>query len=63
MLRRHHPAEVSQEPVGIVISRGADTEVQPRFVAFEWSPVPAYDIELEPTATKAAYRNVPRRCS
>ena len=54
MLRRRQPAELSQEPVGIVISRGADVEVRPRFVAFEWSPVPEDEIELESTATKAA---------
>jgi len=41
-----------QEPVGIVISRGAHTEPAPVFVAFVWGSAP--DLSLSPKDTKAA---------
>ena len=33
-------AEVEQEPVGIVISRGSRAQDTPRFTAYVWGPVP-----------------------
>ncbi|MES2180254.1 MAG: hypothetical protein V4550_20540 [Gemmatimonadota bacterium] len=42
-----HDTEVQTgEPVGIVISRGAEPETLPRFSAFVWAPSPD-DIEIE----------------
>jgi hypothetical protein len=44
-----HPASVdfakvpSEEPIGIVISRGAAVEAPPRLRAYVWSEVPASD--------------------
>lgn len=37
-------AELEQEPVGIVISRGSRDEATPRFSAYVWGPVPE-DVE------------------
>lgn len=34
------PAELEQEVVGIVISRGSRAEATPRFSAYVWGPVP-----------------------
>jgi hypothetical protein len=38
---RQHPA--ADEPVGIIISRGARDEIQPRVRAYIWGPVPTED--------------------
>jgi len=38
----------SDEPVGIVISNGGETEQVPRFTAYVWGPAP--EDELEPDA-------------
>jgi hypothetical protein len=37
----------SQEPVGIVISRGSRSEEAPRLSAYVWGPVPDVDIDAE----------------
>jgi hypothetical protein len=34
------PAEIEQEPVGIVISRGSRAEQTPRLTAYVWGPAP-----------------------
>ena len=52
MLKRVRKDEMPLEPLGIIISRGDNSEPEPRFAAFVWGPVP--DAELEATATKAA---------
>ena len=53
MSHRRHTDELPDEPVGIVIARGAERETPPRFFAYEWGPAP--DAEPEPAAaTKAA---------
>jgi hypothetical protein len=33
-------AEIEQEPMGIVISRGSRGEQTPRFTAYVWGPAP-----------------------
>ena len=33
-------AEIEQEPVGIVISRGSREEQTPRLIAYVWGPAP-----------------------
>ncbi|MEW5915915.1 MAG: hypothetical protein AB1762_05900 [Gemmatimonadota bacterium] len=38
--RRFENKIASEEPIGIVISRGASTEEQPRLSAFVWSEAP-----------------------
>lgn len=41
MKRDTQHIEIPQgEPVGIVISRGHEPELAPRFVAYMWAPVP-----------------------
>jgi hypothetical protein len=35
------------EPVGIVISRGRDTEAPPRFSAYVWAPGPEDELEKD----------------
>lgn len=45
------PAELEQEVVGIVISRGSRAEATPRFSAYVWGPVPE---EPEASQTEAA---------
>lgn len=35
------PAEIDEEPVGIVISSGSRAEKAPRLVAYIWGPAPA----------------------
>jgi hypothetical protein len=40
----------SQEPIGIVISRGSRDEVVPKFSAYVWAPAP----DDERAETKAA---------
>jgi hypothetical protein len=35
------------EPVGIVISRGRDTEAPPRFSAYVWAPAPEDELEKD----------------
>jgi hypothetical protein len=42
----------NQEPVGIVISRGARAEAAPRLLAYVWGPAP--EPEIGTTETKAA---------
>ena len=49
-MARTRPAEVEQEPVGIVISRGSRAEQAPRFIAYVWGPAP----EPEPSGEMAA---------
>lgn len=44
-------AELEQEVVGIVISRGSRDEATPRFSAYVWGPVPE---DLEPVSVEAA---------
>jgi hypothetical protein len=39
--RRFDSKVASEEPIGIVISRGASTEEQPRLSAFVWSEAPS----------------------
>jgi hypothetical protein len=34
------PAEIEQEPVGIVISRGSRAEQTPRLTEYVWGPAP-----------------------
>ena len=53
MIRRNERTEIPQEPVGIVIARGAATDTPPRFAAFIWGPAPEVDAEVAST-TKAA---------
>ena len=38
----------SQEPIGIVISRGSREEASPKFWAYVWAPAP--ELEREPKA-------------
>ena len=40
VMARRQKAEVEQEPVGIVISRGSRAEDTPRFTAYVWGPAP-----------------------
>lgn len=44
-------AELEQEPIGIVISRGSRSEATPRFSAYVWGPVPE---ETEGASVEAA---------
>ena len=44
-------AELEQEVVGIVISRGSRDEATPRFSAYVWGPVPD---EVEAASVEAA---------
>lgn len=44
-------AELEQEVVGIVISRGSREEATPRFSAYVWGPVPE---DSEPATVEAA---------
>ncbi len=37
------PKLPSEEPIGIVISRGAAVEVPPRFLAYVWGEAPETD--------------------
>lgn len=48
MVERATQAELEQEPVGIIISRGTRDEATPRFSAYVWGPVP------EETAPRAS---------
>jgi hypothetical protein len=50
-MKKNRKDEGSNEPIGIVISRGDRTEPTPVFSAYIWGPVP--DPVLEP-ATRAA---------
>ena len=36
---------VSEEPIGIVISRGAHEESTPRFSAYIWAPAPEANVQ------------------
>lgn len=45
-MKQHDAQPQSDEPVGIVISRGWEPETTPRFSAYMWAPVP--EDELEP---------------
>ena len=47
-MQRVTPAELHQEPIGIVISSGSRSEATPRFWAYVWGPVPE---EPEPVAS------------
>jgi hypothetical protein len=47
-----HKTNSTDEPVGIVISRGKRDEPAPAFWAYVWGPVP--ETELPPTESKAA---------
>jgi hypothetical protein len=46
------PAVLTQEPVGIVISRGADPEPAPAMFAYMWAPDPGPS--EEPRESKVA---------
>ena len=37
----------SDEPIGIVISRGWEPETTPRFSAYVWAPYPGDDVESD----------------
>jgi hypothetical protein len=57
MIHRIKEADVSLEPVGIVISGGRVEDTPPRFAAFIWGPVPDADSDTttsDTTTTKAA---------
>lgn len=40
----------AEEPLGIVISRGARDEPRPAFSAYVWGPAPEPPVELSPKA-------------
>ncbi len=40
----------TDEPVGIVISRGWEPETTPRFTAYMWAPFPEDELEPEESA-------------
>ena len=46
-MTRSQTEVTSDEPVGIVISRGSRTEETPRLSAYVWGPVPEVDLEAE----------------
>ena len=46
------PAQEQQEPIGLVISLGAQPEVTPRFWAYVWSDVP--EVQQDAAARRAA---------
>lgn len=46
-------AELTEEPVGIIISRGSRDEATPRFWAYVWGPVPD---ETEPPRASGSHR-------
>lgn len=50
-MKKDRKEAVSEEPLGIIISRGDKTEPTPVFSAYVWGPVP--DAEAE-SATRAA---------
>jgi hypothetical protein len=50
-MKKDRKEAVSEEPLGIIISRGDKTEPTPVFSAYVWGPVP--DSDVEPT-TRAA---------
>ncbi len=39
-MAKNRVAEIEQEPVGIVISRGSRAEQTPRLTAYVWGPAP-----------------------
>ena len=43
-------AEIEQEPVGIVISRGSREEQTPRLIAYVWGPAPELETSGEMVA-------------
>jgi hypothetical protein len=51
MMKKNRKDQASNEPMGIVISRGDRTEPTPVFSAYIWGPVPEAVTE---TATRAA---------
>lgn len=48
---KHEVHTMSDEPVGIVISRGWEPEPAPRFSAYVWAPWPDEDLEPEVVVT------------
>ena len=50
-MKKDRKKAVSEEPLGIIISRGDKTEPTPRFSAYVWGPVPETETE---SATRAA---------
>jgi hypothetical protein len=50
-MKKDRKEAVSDEPLGIIISRGDKTEPTPVFSAYIWGPVPDADTE---SATRAA---------
>ncbi|MEA2707195.1 MAG: hypothetical protein QOH22_1983 [Gemmatimonadaceae bacterium] len=50
-MKKDRKEAVSEEPLGIIISRGDKTEPTPVFSAYVWGPVPDVDTE---SATRAA---------
>lgn len=49
-MKKDRKAEVSSEPLGIIISRGDKTEPTPVFSAYIWGPVPDEATESETRA-------------
>ncbi len=43
----HDALSLSDEPMGIVISRGWEPVTTPRFTAYVWAPAPIEDLEPE----------------
>ena len=41
----HEALSLSDEPIGIVISRGWEPVTVPRFSAYVWAPAPTEDLE------------------
>ena len=54
MVERASKVELTDEPVGIVISRGSRDEATPRFWAYVWGPVPDETETSASGATRAA---------
>jgi hypothetical protein len=52
MMKANRQTRELQEPVGIVISRGAHEETPTRFSAYVWGPAPEGDAET--SGAKAA---------
>lgn len=47
-------AQITDEPIGIVISSGSRAEAQPRFWAYEWWPGPDEAPEASASGTTRA---------
>ena len=40
IMAKSRKAEIEQEPVGIIISRGSRAEQTPKFIEYVWGPAP-----------------------